>query len=103
MISAILFSFLALEGLQVCIFAVEVYMGLVFFSFLRRREENKVAFGSAESIEEAGLLLWVSSEINLLLLSGQSVMSFLNRRVCCSAKPFDFCSVMSMTPGLFVS
>lgn len=58
MISSILFSFLALEGLQVCIFTVEVYVG--FFSFLRRREENKVALGSTESIEEAGLLLWVS-------------------------------------------
>lgn len=54
----ILFSFLALEGLQICIFTAEVYVG--FFFFLRRREENKVAFGSTESIEEAGLLLWVS-------------------------------------------
>lgn len=39
-------------------FTVEVYIG--FFLFLRRREENKVTFGSAESIEDAGLLLWVS-------------------------------------------
>lgn len=95
MISAILFSCLALEGLQVCIFAVEVYMGLFFFSFLRRREENKVAFGSAESIEEAGLLLWVSTEINLLLLSGQSVMSFLNKKslLLCQALWFLLCNV----------
>lgn len=66
-----------------------------FFSFLRRREENKVAFGSAESIEEAGLLLWVSSEINLLLLSGQSVMSFLNKKslLLCQALWFLLCNV----------
>lgn len=78
MISSMLFSFLALEGLQLYIFTVEDYMG--FFSFLRRSEENKVAFGSAESIQEAGLLFWVSKEFNLLLLSGESVMSFLNRK-----------------------
>lgn len=52
-----------------------------FFSFfLRRREENKVVFGSAESIQEAGLSLWESREINFLLLPGESVMSFLNNK-----------------------
>lgn len=74
MILSILFSYLALEGLHVCIFTAG------FWVFLRRREINKVVFGSAESIQEAGLSLWESREINFLLLPGESVMSFLNKK-----------------------
>jgi len=51
-----------------------------FFLFLRRRGGNKIVFGSAESIVEAGLSLWESREINFLLLPGEPIISFLNKR-----------------------